>query len=58
MLAYIGGEYDGLLLRNYLKSSLLNLDIYDKNSNIEIQAQATVQIYILQILIILQIERK
>ena len=40
-LAYIGGEYDGLLLRNYLMSSLLNLDIYDKNSNIEIQANVS-----------------
>ena len=41
-LAYIDfGEYDGLLLRNYLMSSLLNLDIYDKNSNIEIQANVS-----------------
>ena len=37
-LAYIGGEYDGLLLKNYLISSLKNLNIYDKNSNFEIQA--------------------
>ena len=37
-LAYIGGEYDGLLLNNYLTSLLKNLDIYDKNSNFEIQA--------------------
>ena len=37
-MAYIGGEYDGLLLKNYLKSSLKNLDIYDQNSKFEIQA--------------------
>ncbi len=38
-LAYIEGEYDGLLLKNYLMSSLKNLNIYDKNSNFEIQAR-------------------
>ena len=37
-LAYIGGEYDGLLLKNYLTSGLKNLKIYDQNSNFEIQA--------------------
>ncbi len=37
-LAYIGGEYDGLLLKNYLKSGLESLDIYDQNSKFEIQA--------------------
>ncbi len=37
-IAYIGGEYDGLLLKNYLKSGLKNLDIHDQNSNLEIQA--------------------
>lgn len=37
-MAYIGGEYDGLLLKNYLKSGLKNLDIHDQNSNLEIQA--------------------
>ena len=37
-IAYIGGEYDGLLLRNYLTSGLKNLDIYDQNSNFEIRA--------------------
>ena len=37
-LAYIGGEYDGLLLKNYLISSLKNLDVYNQNSNLEIQA--------------------
>ena len=37
-LAYIGGEYDGLLLKNYIISSLKNLDNYDQNSKLEIQA--------------------
>ena len=37
-LAYIGGEYDGLLLKNYLTSGLKNLKIHDQNSNFEIQA--------------------
>jgi len=38
-LAYIKGEYDGLLLENYLKSGLKNLNILDQNSNFEIQAE-------------------
>ena len=37
-LAYIGGEFDGLLLKNYLLSSLKNLNIYDPNSKYEITA--------------------
>ena len=37
-VAYIGGEYDGLVLKNYLTGSLKNLDIYDAASNYEIQA--------------------
>jgi hypothetical protein len=37
-LAYIGGEYDGLLLKNYLLGSLKSLDLYDQESNFEIQA--------------------
>ncbi|MDB2371806.1 hypothetical protein N9W28_04970 [Alphaproteobacteria bacterium] len=37
-LAYIGGGSDGLLLKNYLLSSLKNLDIYDANSNYEIRS--------------------
>ena len=37
-LGYIGGEYDGLLLKNYLVNSLKILDIHDQNSNFEIQA--------------------
>ena len=37
-IAYIEGEYDGLLLRNYLESNLKNLNIHDQNSNLEIQS--------------------
>ena len=37
-LAYIGGEFDGLVLKNYLMGNLSNLGIYDKNSNFEIYA--------------------
>jgi hypothetical protein len=37
-LDYIGGGFDGLLLKNYLRSSLKNLDIYDSSSNYEIKA--------------------
>ena len=37
-LAYIGGGFDGLLLKNYLLSSLKNLNIYDPNSKYEITA--------------------
>ena len=37
-LAYIGGGFDGLLLKNYLLSSLKNLDIYNANSNYQINA--------------------
>ena len=37
-LSYIGGEYDGLLLKNNLTSVLKNLKIYDEDSNFEIQA--------------------
>ena len=37
-LAYIGGEYDGLLLKSYLASGLKNLDIHDQNSDFVIQA--------------------
>ena len=37
-LAYIGGGFDGLLLKNYLLSSLKNLNIYDPNSIYEIKA--------------------
>ena len=37
-IAYIGGEYDGLLLSNYLTSALKNLNIHDQNSQLEIQS--------------------
>jgi hypothetical protein len=37
-VAYIGGEFDGLILKNYLTGSLKNLDIYDPASKYEIQA--------------------
>ena len=37
-IAYIGGEYDGLLLKNYLTNGLKNLEIYDQYSNFEIKA--------------------
>ena len=37
-VAYIGGEYDGLVLSNQLKSHLNNFGMFDKNSNFEIQA--------------------
>ncbi len=37
-VAYIGGEFDGLILSNQLKSQLNNLGIFDKNSKFEIQA--------------------
>ena len=37
-VAYIGGEFDGLLLKNYLISSLKNLDVYDQKSKYKIKA--------------------
>ena len=37
-VAYIGGEFDGLLLKNYLISSLKNLNVYDQRSEYEIKA--------------------
>ena len=37
-LDYIGGEYDGLLLKNYLIGSLKSLDMHDQKSNFEIQS--------------------
>lgn len=40
-LAYIGGGYDGLLLKNYLISGLKNLDLYDPYSDYEIKASIT-----------------
>ena len=35
---YISGEYDGLLLSNTLKSYLNSFEMFDKNSNYQIQA--------------------
>ena len=37
-IAYIGGDYDGLLLKNYLTSGLKNLNLHDQNSNFKILA--------------------
>ena len=37
-LAYIGGGFDGLLLKNYLLNNLQNLNMYDPNSDFEIKA--------------------
>ncbi len=37
-VAYIGGEFDGLLLKNYLINNLKNLEIYDQKSKFEIKA--------------------
>jgi len=37
-ISYIGGEFDGLLLRNFLNSYLKNLNLYDPSSNLELHA--------------------
>ena len=37
-LSYIGGEYDGLLLKNNLLGSLKSLNLHDQKSNFVIQA--------------------
>tara|TARA_B100000989_G_scaffold280071_1_gene243217 strand:+ start:55 stop:540 length:486 start_codon:yes stop_codon:yes gene_type:complete len=37
-VGYIGGEYEGLLLSNQLKSQLNNLGMFNENSKYEIQA--------------------
>ena len=37
-LAYIGGEYDGLLLKNKMINNLRGLNLYDQNSPLEIKA--------------------
>jgi hypothetical protein len=37
-VAYIGGEYEGLILSNQLKSQLNNLGMLDESSRYEIQA--------------------
>ena len=38
-VAYIGGEYDGLVLSNQLKSHLNNFGMLDRSSRYEIQAK-------------------
>ena len=38
-VSYIGGEFDGLLLKNYLISNLKNSNIYDQVSNNDIRAR-------------------
>lgn len=40
-VGYIGGEYDGLVLSNELKSQLNNFDMLDKNSRYEIRANVS-----------------
>ena len=37
-LGYIGGEYDGLILKNLLTSDLYNFKAYDDNSNFKIES--------------------
>ena len=37
-IGYISGEYDGLILKNFLKNYLLNYDLYDEKSNFEIKS--------------------
>ena len=38
-VAYISGEYDGLLLKNYLTGGLKNFNIHNQDSNFEIHAK-------------------
>ncbi len=40
-VAYIAGEYDGLVLSNKLSTYLNNFDLLDKNSKFEIQANVS-----------------
>ena len=35
-LNYISGEYDGLILKNFLKNYLLSFGLYDEKSNLQI----------------------
>ena len=37
-LSYIGGEYDGLVLKNLLKNYLKSFDLYDESSRFEIKS--------------------
>ncbi len=36
-LGYIGGEYEGLILKNYISNNLSNFGLYDENSDLEIK---------------------
>jgi len=38
-MAYISGEYDGLLLKNFLTNNLKSLNIYNQNSQYEVQSK-------------------
>lgn len=38
-IAYVSGEYDGLLLKNFLTNNLKSLNIYNQNSQYEVQSQ-------------------
>lgn len=37
-IGYIGGEFDGLLLKNLLSSYLISFDLYDQKSKFEIKS--------------------
>ena len=37
-IGYIGGEYDGLVLKNLLTNNLSNFGLYDNNSNYKIES--------------------
>ena len=37
-IGYVSGEYDGLILKNYLKNYLLSFGLYDEKSNFEIHS--------------------
>ncbi len=36
-LGYIGGEYDGLILKNLMNNNLSNFGLFDKNSKLKVQ---------------------
>ena len=38
-MAYISGEYDGLLLKKFLTNNLKSLNIYNQNSQYEVQSK-------------------
>ena len=50
-LGYIGGEYEGLLLSNYLTSHLESFEMLDERSNLEIRASVvhSVALYVTNI---------